>query len=97
MEGITDDQRTAIVLFDVQGYDYAEIAELTGVSVGTVKSRIHRGRADAARAAGTGAWNCSVARGVDEGHATSHAPAPPPVTTRGTTHCSSRSWPRATA
>jgi RNA polymerase sigma-70 factor (ECF subfamily) len=44
MEGITDDQRAAIVLFDVQGYDYAEIAELTGVSVGTVKSRIHRGR-----------------------------------------------------
>jgi RNA polymerase sigma-70 factor (ECF subfamily) len=41
---ITDDQRTAIVLYDVEGYDYAEIAELTGVSVGTVKSRIHRGR-----------------------------------------------------
>jgi RNA polymerase sigma-70 factor (ECF subfamily) len=44
MEGITDDQRTAIILFDVEGYDYAEIAELTGVSLGTVKSRIHRGR-----------------------------------------------------
>jgi len=44
MAGITDDQRTAIVLYDVQGYDYAEIASLTGVSVGTVKSRIHRGR-----------------------------------------------------
>ena len=41
---ITDDQRTAIVLFDVEGYDYAEIADLTGVSLGTVKSRIHRGR-----------------------------------------------------
>ena len=41
---ITDDQRTAIVLFDVEGYDYAEIAEMTGVSLGTVKSRIHRGR-----------------------------------------------------
>ena len=41
---ITDDQRAAIVLFDVQGYDYAEIAEMTGVSLGTVKSRIHRGR-----------------------------------------------------
>ena len=41
---ITDDQRTAIVLFDVEGYDYAEIAHLTGVSLGTVKSRIHRGR-----------------------------------------------------
>ena len=44
MARITDDQRTAIVLYDVEGYDYAEIAELTSVSVGTVKSRIHRGR-----------------------------------------------------
>jgi RNA polymerase sigma-70 factor, ECF subfamily len=41
---ITHDQRTAIVLYDVEGYDYAEIAEITRVSVGTVKSRIHRGR-----------------------------------------------------
>jgi RNA polymerase sigma-70 factor (ECF subfamily) len=41
---ITTDQRAAIVLFDVEGYDYAEIAEMTGVSLGTVKSRIHRGR-----------------------------------------------------
>ena len=41
---ITDDQRTAIVLYDVQGYDYAEIATMTRVSLGTVKSRIHRGR-----------------------------------------------------
>jgi len=28
----------------VEGYDYSEIAEMTGVSLGTVKSRIHRGR-----------------------------------------------------
>jgi RNA polymerase sigma-70 factor (ECF subfamily) len=41
---ITADQRTAIVLFDIEGYDYAEIADMTGVSLGTVKSRIHRGR-----------------------------------------------------
>jgi RNA polymerase sigma-70 factor (ECF subfamily) len=41
---ITDDQRVAIVLFDIEGYDYAEIAEMTAVSLGTVKSRIHRGR-----------------------------------------------------
>ena len=44
MAHITDDQRTAIVLYDVEGYDYGEIAEMTGVSLGTVKSRIHRGR-----------------------------------------------------
>jgi RNA polymerase sigma-70 factor (ECF subfamily) len=41
---VTDDQRVAIVLYDVEGYDYAEIATMTGVSLGTVKSRIHRGR-----------------------------------------------------
>ena len=41
---IAADQRAAIVLYDVEGYDYAEIATLTGVSLGTVKSRIHRGR-----------------------------------------------------
>lgn len=44
LAGITSDQRTAIVLFDVEGYDYGEIADMTGVSLGTVKSRIHRGR-----------------------------------------------------
>jgi RNA polymerase sigma-70 factor (ECF subfamily) len=44
MSTITEDQRTAIVLYDVQGYDYGEIAEMTDVSIGTVKSRIHRGR-----------------------------------------------------
>ena len=44
MAHITDDQRTAIVLYDVEGYDYGEIADMTGVSLGTVKSRIHRGR-----------------------------------------------------
>jgi RNA polymerase sigma-70 factor (ECF subfamily) len=28
----------------VEGFDYQEIADMTGVSLGTVKSRIHRGR-----------------------------------------------------
>jgi RNA polymerase sigma-70 factor (ECF subfamily) len=41
---LTADQRTAILLYDVEGYDYQEIAEITSVSLGTVKSRIHRGR-----------------------------------------------------
>jgi RNA polymerase sigma-70 factor (ECF subfamily) len=44
MAQITDDQRRAILLFDVEGFDYQEIADITGVSLGTVKSRIHRGR-----------------------------------------------------
>jgi RNA polymerase sigma-70 factor, ECF subfamily len=41
---VTEDQRTAILLYDIEGFDYQEIAQLTGVSLGTVKSRIHRGR-----------------------------------------------------
>ena len=44
MAQITPDQRSAILLYDVEGYDYQEIADMTGVSLGTVKSRIHRGR-----------------------------------------------------
>jgi RNA polymerase sigma-70 factor, ECF subfamily len=44
MESITVDQRRAILLFDVEGFDYQEIATITEVSLGTVKSRIHRGR-----------------------------------------------------
>ena len=38
------DQRTAIVLCDVYGMDYNEVAEATHSALGTVKSRIHRGR-----------------------------------------------------
>jgi len=36
--------KTVIYLADVQGYHYAKIAALTGTPLGTVMSRIHRGR-----------------------------------------------------
>jgi RNA polymerase sigma-70 factor (ECF subfamily) len=44
LSGLTEGQRAAIVLYDVEGFDYPEIARIAGVSLGTVKSRIHRGR-----------------------------------------------------
>lgn len=44
LDALPFEQRTCIVLYDVQGYDYSEIAILLRVAVGTVKSRIHRGR-----------------------------------------------------
>jgi RNA polymerase sigma-70 factor (ECF subfamily) len=37
--------RTAVVLFDVEGHSYEEVAGIEGVPVGTVKSRLSRGRA----------------------------------------------------
>nr|WP_240741855.1 sigma-70 family RNA polymerase sigma factor [Deinococcus sp. KSM4-11] len=39
------DQREAVTLREISGLEYAEIAALTGVELGTVKSRINRGRA----------------------------------------------------
>ncbi len=44
LDALPFDQRQVIVLVDVQGFGYEEVATLTKTSVGTVKSRIHRGR-----------------------------------------------------
>jgi RNA polymerase sigma-70 factor (ECF subfamily) len=38
------DQRVVVVLYDVEGYSYNEIVEITGDPMGTVKSRLNRGR-----------------------------------------------------
>ncbi len=45
LAALPHDQRLTVLLCDVQGLDYAEIAQATGVSLGTVKSRISRARA----------------------------------------------------
>lgn len=42
--------RIAIVLVEVQGYSYGEAAELLGVPIGTVRSRLARARAQLQRA-----------------------------------------------
>lgn len=41
---MTPEFRTAVLLADVEGMAYEEIAEVMHTSVGTVRSRIHRGR-----------------------------------------------------
>lgn len=41
---LRDEQRLTIYLADVEGFSYKEIACITDVSIGTVMSRLHRGR-----------------------------------------------------
>lgn len=43
--GLSDDHRFALVMVDVEGFQYEEAANSLGVSIGTVKSRINRARA----------------------------------------------------
>lgn len=43
---LSSDHRSIIVLRDIEGFSYNEIADVLGVSVGTVKSRLARARAD---------------------------------------------------
>ncbi|MGD2050425.1 MAG: sigma-70 family RNA polymerase sigma factor [Chloroflexota bacterium] len=45
LDELPEEQRTATVLCDVEGYDYKEIADIMSTSLGTVKSRISRARA----------------------------------------------------
>jgi RNA polymerase sigma-70 factor (ECF subfamily) len=42
---LPSDQRIALVLSDIQGFSYQDIADITQVALGTVKSRLSRGRA----------------------------------------------------
>lgn len=44
MQYLTEDQRLAVVLHYIEGYSVNEIAKITKVSVGTIKSRLARGR-----------------------------------------------------
>lgn len=44
LRALPDDFRAAVVLCDVVGFSYQEISDSLGVPVGTVRSRIHRGR-----------------------------------------------------
>ena len=60
LSSLPDAFRIAVLLADVEGFSYKEIAEITGVPIGTVMSRLHRGR----RALEKRLWNVVRERGL---------------------------------
>ncbi len=44
LDGLPDPYRLVVVLVDVEGFTYAEVAETLSIPVGTVRSRLNRGR-----------------------------------------------------
>ncbi|MDO5699502.1 MAG: RNA polymerase sigma factor SigE [Dermatophilus congolensis] len=45
LDSLAPDFRAAVVLCDIEGLSYEEISDVLGIKLGTVRSRIHRGRA----------------------------------------------------
>jgi RNA polymerase sigma-70 factor (ECF subfamily) len=63
LEDLPEQFRMAVLLADVEGFSYKEIAEITDVPIGTVMSRLHRGRKQLQRRL----WDLAVERGLVEG------------------------------
>ena len=64
LEGLPEQFRLAVYLADVEGFSYKEIADILDIPIGTVMSRLHRGR----KAMQKQLYEYAVARGlVDDG------------------------------
>jgi RNA polymerase sigma-70 factor (ECF subfamily) len=60
LESLPEQFRMAVLLADVEGFSYKEIAEIMDVPVGTVMSRLHRGRKQLQKAL----WDFASERGL---------------------------------
>jgi RNA polymerase sigma-70 factor (ECF subfamily) len=63
IEDLPEQFRLAVVLSDVEGFSYAEMAEIMDVPMGTVMSRLHRGR----KALQKRLWEIAKDRGIVKG------------------------------
>ena len=65
LNALPEDFRIAVYLADVEGFSYQEIADIAEVPIGTVMSRLHRGRARLRKALGEYAAEQGVGTGRD--------------------------------
>ena len=63
LESLQENFRLAVLLADVEGFSYKEIAEIMDVPIGTVMSRLHRGR----KALEKALWDTAKERGLVDG------------------------------
>jgi len=85
MDALPDNYRAAVLLADVEGFAYKEIAEMLDIPIGTVMSRLHRGR----KALQRELYDFAVARGLadppdpelDADHPSSDSSSPSPTRT----------------
>jgi len=64
IEDLPEQFRLAVILSDVEGFSYAEMAEIMDVPMGTVMSRLHRGR----KALQKRLWDLARDRGIVHGN-----------------------------
>ena len=62
LESLPESFRMAVLLADVEGFAYKEIAEILDIPIGTVMSRLHRGRKGLQKQL----YEFAVARGLTE-------------------------------
>ncbi|WP_461105379.1 sigma-70 family RNA polymerase sigma factor [Tessaracoccus terricola] len=67
MEQLPENFRLAVYLSDVEGFAYKEIAEIMGTPIGTVMSRLNRGRAQLRKLLADYAAERGIARGREGG------------------------------
>src|SRR5436189_2317389 len=60
LESLPEGFRLAVLLADVEGFSYKEIAAMMGIPIGTVMSRLHRGR----KALEKALWETAKERGI---------------------------------
>ncbi len=78
LDALPADFRMAVILCDVEEFSYEEIAQIMGCPIGTVMSRLHRGRKLLQRSLYAHALHMGIVKGEDQVGERAASAAPPP-------------------